>query len=277
LSIAGTSVPGFAQTDTGRSGFAIMTVVSGNIAGIVASENLRNETGAGVEQAIVAPSVLLTAASMLVQVGPIESNTTALAIANPSLGAGAVNLVLTNKAGAEVLNRTIMLRPREHFSRFINELFAMPPRELSTPFLLTVTAEIPVAIVAFNFRAGAFLPIPLTSLSNPTPVPVQPLVPETAPGSIVARGVPTAAVSPPIFVSPGDPRSTATVSIGGGASLLFAEVAVGGGWSTELVIGNTSAGAQNLRIDFFGAEGALVRSISDIVIPSRGVFTVSTD
>jgi hypothetical protein len=51
----------------------------------------------------------------------------------------------------------------------------------------------------------------------------------------------------------------------------------GGGWFTEIAIGNTSAGTQTIRVDFFGANGANTASLTDITIPSRGVFFVSTE
>src|SRR5690349_19020392 len=58
----------FAQ-DTTRTGFAIVTVLSGNVAALVATENLIN-TNAGTQQAVVAPSILITQASILVPLGP---------------------------------------------------------------------------------------------------------------------------------------------------------------------------------------------------------------
>ena len=100
---------------------------------------------------------------------------TAIAIANPSIGSGGVNLVLTNTVGGFVADATIQLGPREQFSRFLNEIFPLQVG-VSTPLLLTVSAELPVAILALNFQGEDFAQIPLTSLSFPTPVPAQPLV-----------------------------------------------------------------------------------------------------
>jgi len=66
-------------------------------------------------------------------------------------------------------------------------------------------------------------------------------------------------------------------SIGGGASLIFPQVASGGGWFTEIAVGNTSSGPQVIRIDFFEANGANVASLTNITIPSHGVFFFSTE
>jgi hypothetical protein len=59
--------------------------------------------------------------------------------------------------------------------------------------------------------------------------------------------------------------------------MVFAEVAFGGGWSTQIAIGNTSSATQTIRIDIFGEEGRNAGSLTNIVIPPRGVFLFSTD
>ncbi|HYR44436.1 MAG TPA: hypothetical protein VER98_15505, partial [Terriglobia bacterium] len=141
----------FAQDTTSRSGFAVVTLVSGNIAGLIATETLTNRTSSGVEQAIIAPSPLITTASILVPVGPVEENTTAIAIANPSLGSGGINLVLTDALGNVVLNVIVQLGSRGQISKYLNEFFATQPAGFTSPLLLTVSSEIPVAIVALDF------------------------------------------------------------------------------------------------------------------------------
>ena len=110
----------FAQGAPVQSGFAIMTLVSGNIGGLIASENLKTVTTSGLNQTIVGPSPLVTTASLLVPVGPTSANTTGLAITNPSSGAGAVNLILTDASGNTVLNSVVGLGAHGHFSGFLN-------------------------------------------------------------------------------------------------------------------------------------------------------------
>lgn len=256
---SGIFLPNFAQDTTIRSGFAIVTLVSGNVAGLVATESLVDTT-TGVAEAIVPPSALITSASLLVAVGPLGENTTAIAVANPSTGSGAVNLVLTDQQGVIVLNTTFNLGPHGHFSKYLNEFFATPLTGSPISALLTVSAEIPVAILALNFREDDFASVPLTSLAFPLPIPTQPVTPTIFPPSTVS-------------ILPVPP----TVSIGGPGALIFPQVVSGGGWFTEIVIGNTSAGPQNIRIDFFGANGANTGSLTDITIPSRGLFFFSTE
>jgi hypothetical protein len=222
----------FAQDTTIHSGFAVVTLDAGNLAGLIATESLKNATSLEFNQAIVAPSVLVTSASILAPLGPSGGNTTALAITNPTLGSGGVNLILTDGVGNVVLNTVIVLGPLGHFSRFLNELFPAEPPAFPAPLLLTISSEIPIAILALNFHGADFAPLPMTSLSSPIPL--------------------------------------------GTPSLVFSQIATGGGWSTEIAVGNTSAGTQQIRIDFFGADGVHRNSVSDIVIPSRGVFFIST-
>jgi hypothetical protein len=264
------NLPGaFAQDTTIRSGFSVVTLVSGNVAGLVATESLRNRTSSGTQETIAPPSPLLVTASILVPVGPMSESTTAIAIANPSSGAGGVNLILTDTTGVIVLNTSIQFGPFGHFSKFLNEFFTTPPGPFTTPLLLTVSSEIPVAILALNFRAADFASIPLTSLSPPTAVAVQPAIPPDS-SSLPGFGLGLPPTPPPSVASP-------TPTIGGAGAMVFAEVAAGGGWSTEIAIGNTSSATQTIRIDFFGENGANTGSLTDIVIPPRGVFLFSSD
>ena len=266
----------FAQGSIIRSGSAVITLVSGNIAGLIATETLINTTGV-VEHTIVSPSILVTSSSALVTIGPTSENTTAITVANPSMGSGGVNLSVTNEQGAVILNTTFTIGPRENLSKYLNEFFVTPPASALIPGLLTISSEIPVAVLVLNFRNGGFASVPITSLGFPTPVPFQALTPatttRTGPGfglGIAPVAVPPAIVSAPVTASTSRVPTTAT--IGGAASLVFPQVVSGGGWSTEIAIGNTSAGTQTIRIDIFESDGTNVKSVTDITIPSRGVF-----
>ena len=236
-----------------QSGFAVVTPTSGDIAGLVAHERLTNHTVAGAQQTIVPPSILYTSAWMLIPFGSAEENMAAIAIANPTMTSGSVNLVLTNDKGVVVLNRRIQLGTRGQFSRFVRELFTNPPDGFTNPLLLTIVADVPVAILGLDFTAVSIAPIPLTSFSLPTAVPMQPLIPPPTPST------------PPT-----------SDFIGGSRALVFPQTAAGGGWSTEIEIGNASTTTQVVRIDIFAPDGTLIRSIVDVAIPPGGVFSHST-
>jgi len=300
----------FAQDGTTHTGFAVITLVSGTPAGLVSTETIENHTSAGIEHTVLSPAPLTTSASILVPVGAIGANTTAIAVANPSTGSGGVNLILTNTQGAVVLNTTFTLGPGGQLTRFLNEFFATTPTGFTTPLLLTVSSEIPVAILAFNFRALDFTAVPLTSLSTPTPVAVQPLTSQAVGTQPLAQPVARPAPSvmfpgfgfsmPPMMVTPpititgiGIPTLTGNVTIGmanlpatatttvptigGPGALVFPQVVTGGGWSTEIAVGNTSAGTQVIRIDFFSPTGVLVQTVTGITIAPQGVFFVTAD
>ena len=291
---SGSLLVAFAQETTISSGFAIVTVVSGNIGGLIGSETLRNSTVFDVDQAVVGPSPLITSASILAPVGPIAENTTAIAIANPSAGAGGVNLILTDEVGGVVLDTVVNVGPFGQLSRYLNDFLASEPTT-ARQLLLTVSSEIPIAILAFQFRGNDFASIPLTSLSAPTPVPIQPITATPIPPPTPALTTSTFAgfglgitqvptVTFPVgtfptgtFTTVPAPTVASTLTIGGATALTFTQVASGGGWATDITIGNTSAGLQVIRIDFFNSDGIQTRSLTDIAIPSRGVFFFSTD
>jgi hypothetical protein len=270
VSTSGVLLGGVRQTPAViRSGFAVVTPVSGNVAGLIASETLINHTGVAVDHAVVAPSPLITSASLVVALGPLGENTTAIAIANPSSGSGGINLLLTDQAGVVVTSVTVPLGPFEQFSRFLNEFFPTQPAS-TEQLLLTVSSELPIALLALNFQNGDFGTVPLTSLSPPTPVPVQPVTSSIS--SLPGFGLGFApSVTPASRFS-----NTPTTSIGGAGSLVFAQVVEGGGWSTNIAIGNTSAAPQSIRIDFF-AIGFDTLSVVNVTIQPRGLFIFSTD
>jgi hypothetical protein len=320
---SGNLLGAFAQQNTNTivpiSGYAIVTPTSGNLAGLIATEALRNRTSPDLDQAVVGPSPLITSASILVAVGPISENATGIAITNPSSGTGGINLILTDPAGGVVLNTTVFLGPRDHFAKFINELFQTQPVQFDTPLLLTISSEIPVAILVINFRNGRITSVPLSSLSSPTPVPVQSLITTTTIQPVTIIPVqqtftlpvpqvftptnPVMPVTPSIPAVPANPATptnptiptigtvptfpsfpTAVFSttspstlIGGNGSLVFAQVAGGTDWATDFTIGNTSAGAQIVRIDFFDSTGLNTGSLTNIVIQPSGVATFSSD
>ena len=297
------NLPGvFAQDFSLRSGFAVVTPVSGSTAGLVATETLVNRVGPGITHAIMASSPLLTSASALVRIGPIALNSTAIAVANPSTSAGTLNLVLTDTLGGVVLNATVPFGGQGQIAKYLNEFFPTPPTGFATPLLLTVSSEIPIGIVALNFRDGNFASIPLMNLSTSTSVTAQSVTPATSSTSSPGFGLglpPVPATTAPSSISspgfglglppqpaPAPPVSPVTVttspvptitSIGVTNSLVFPQIVIGGGWTTEIAIGNTSGGSQTVRIDFFGQDGVLVNSLTNIVIPPRGVFFFSSD
>ena len=286
MCFSGSFLAVFAQDSVSRSGFAVVTLVSGNVPGLIATETIRNQASAGPDQAILAPSPLITSASLLVPVGPIIENTTAIAIANPSSGAGAVNLVLSDMGGNLIFNTNVVLGPNEQVAKFLNEFFTIPPAGFTPAMLLTISSQIPVGIVALNFRGGNITSVPLANLVTATPVLVQPAmpIPPTVPPTMAPAGfgigLPAPAEPKPASPFPVTVTSSpvpTTNSVVGGVSLVFPQVVTGLNWSTEIAIGNTSTTSQVAQVDFFDPSGVQTGSFTDVLVPARGVVILSAD
>jgi hypothetical protein len=268
----------FAQNGVVRSGFAIVTPISGDVTGLTATETLTNmATG---EQAFVAPSVVTTEASLIVNVSAFLDSNTGIAIANPTSAPAGVSLTLTNSDGVAVVAATVRLGPREQFSRFINELFQTSPDNLSGPFLLTVTSANPVAILALGFRGENFASIPITSvpLTQATAIQLQSTQPQTAvPGVFPGFGIGLPPSTPIAATTSTNLGIATTTPVARPSGLVFAQVVTGNGWSTQIAVGNISAATQFIRVDFFDSNGVNTASLTDIAIQPRGVFFFSTD
>jgi hypothetical protein len=131
-----------------------------------------------------------------------------VAIVNP--GSAATNVTLTLRRGGDGSTssvKVIAIGSHQQFSKFISELFA-DVSELPLDFdgSLTITSDTPVAIVGLRFRGPIFSTIPITSLSQPA-IPVS----QIAPG------------------------------VGGDGAVILPQFAAGSGWSSEIVISNTTA------------------------------------
>jgi hypothetical protein len=76
------------------------------------------------------------------------------------------------------------------------------------------------------------------------------------------------------------PMPQVTAGIGGIGALLLPQVAVGGGWNSQITIANTAAAAQFVRVDFFGPGGAPLElvggsSLPNVIIPAGGVVVLT--
>ncbi|HYR84142.1 MAG TPA: hypothetical protein VE422_08700 [Terriglobia bacterium] len=61
----------------------------------------------------------------------------------------------------------------------------------------------------------------------------------------------------------------------GGTALVLPQFVSGGGWSTELVIGNTAGTEQTVRIDFYNPAGGILATLPNVRIPGGGVTVVN--
>jgi hypothetical protein len=123
-----------------------------------------------------------------------------------------------------------------------------PPTLLPPPIVAIPTGTVPItgsasSLVTSTSTFPTFA-TPTVTVSTPTPV-----FPQVAPG------------------------------IGGTGALLLPQVATGGGWVTQIMIANTSAFPQTVRLDFFDAVGAPLSTpfgstVPSVVIAPGGVATL---
>lgn len=178
LLMSGSLVPGFGQDfgeDVVRTGFAVVTPVSGNSAGLIATATFFEQTLTGIEQAVTPPSPLRTSAALPANISPSLNVRTGIALANPSNLDARVNLLMTDDFGV-VFDVTIVLFRRSQLSRFLDELLTerQIPLEARTG-LLTISADVPIAVLAMRFIGDSFAVIPISSPFNPVPFPTQTL------------------------------------------------------------------------------------------------------
>lgn len=263
------------SAQTSQVGYAIVTPISGNPAGLVAAETLSTETGSGVVQTTLAPTPLLTSAAMAVNYGASASGSTGIAIVNPSSGQATVSLSLTNAQGVQVASRTIAIVPNGQLTQFLDEIFSgqILPTEGGRA-LLEISSNLPVGAVALNFGGIGFAALPLVSLSSPYSIPIT-TVPSTI-GTTVAQPITEPIADTGIDAGVITVTPSANASIGGAGSMVFPQVVGGGGWTTNITIANTASLSQTVRIDFFSSSGAALGSVSSIVIASRGIYTFSS-
>jgi hypothetical protein len=229
----------------------------------------------GVEETVTPPTPQLTFASIIVP--PLaREDSMALVIANTLLVDVSVTFRLTLNPN-QILNATVTVGSRKQFSQFVSELFPTLQGGTSRPLVLAAATEGPVGIVALVLRANenALKVIPIASPVGPIFVPPLPLIPPpptssfNQPGGAIGIPLP----QPGLVITP----SPQSILVGGLGAMVFPEVAMGGGWVTEILIGNNSLEQQQIRIDFFGPLALVARSVANIAIPPGGVFSFSTD
>jgi hypothetical protein len=96
-------------------------------------------------------------------------------------------------------------------------------------------------------------------------------------GNVVTTTTTPLTVATGQFATP----STITEVIASTGGFLLPQVASGGGWVSQIMIGNASPTAQIVRVDFFDAAGApmvlpIGSTIPSLVVPAGGVVVLST-
>ena len=243
------SVPIQAQSDGKlRTGYVIVTP-DGGAAGLVVFETFGMKQGNTTTQAGVLPGVMSTNLLMFVSTNGKLSRNLGAALANPGALDAHVALELRDDDGAVVGTHSVLLGAGEQIARYVTQMFAaqaqVPADLVGT---LAITSDQPIAVIGLRYRGINFSTLPITSLSEPMPVPE------------ISAGV------------------------GGTGAVILPHFAEGGGWATEVVISNTGEDPISVRVDLFAQDGSpLVAQLNGqsgssflgLVVPPGGVIVLS--
>lgn len=244
------SGPGDQADDPIQAGFAIITPLPSSTTGgsLTVFATFGRKYDYGFEQAGILPPGLTTSAVLFVSASGRLSRNLGVAIVNPDPSAVAhITITLRNEAGMEVGTKNFDVSAHSQISKLVTELYAGPlPRDYTGT--LSISSNNPIAVAALRFRGGNFSTLPVTNLSpSATPLPL-------------------------------------IAGVGGPGAVLLPQFAAGGGWATEIVIGNTGTAPISVRVDLFKQDGtALVTTLngtngstfSPLTIPAGGVLELA--
>jgi hypothetical protein len=231
-------------------GWAVITPTSVTTSGLVVFETFGftralNDTS----QAGILPSGLTTNSLVFVSSSGRLSRNVGVALVNPNNTPVTVTLTLRRDDGtAFATSINVNVPAMQQVSKFVTELFlGLPADFIGT---LTLTSTGPVGVVGLRFRGANFSTIPITNVSPGGPVPL---------------------------ISPGIGGPTA-------GAVLLPQFAAGGGWATEIVMGNTGTSALTVRVDLFKSDGTPLTAtlnnqtsstFTNLSIPAGGVLVLS--
>lgn len=224
--------------------------------GLVAFETfgLRGGDDGGASQAGVLPPGLTTGAILFVERSGRLSKNLGVSLVNPNESSINVKMTLRKSDGTQVATGTVAVPSHQQVSKFVTELFSSPAA-VPADFTGTLTATpegsspLPIAVIGLRFRGRNFSTLPVTNVGS------------------VASNLPEIATG-----------------VGGAGAILLPQFAAGGGWATEIVIGNTSSSEIKVRVDLFKSDGTPLTtalnghsasSFTNITIPAGGVVTLA--
>ncbi len=251
LSLPDTAFPQ-AGGDTPLVGYAIVTVVLGDVNNLQVVETMGLSTNCGGAQASMSPPTLTNKSAMLVSIDPTVQRDAGLAIANPGNSNANVGLTLVDSSGRTVASQTINLPAGRQVARFVSEIFpGAPALAQSFDGTLILSADNAVGVIALRFRGTSFGNLPVSNLiPSPNPLP------------LLGGG-----------------------SIGGVSSVLLPQFATGGDWASQFTATNNAAFPMIIRVDVFDQNGNPLTvqlnnqtgsSFTNMQIPAGGIVTLGT-
>jgi hypothetical protein len=223
--------------------------------GLVAFETfgLRWSEDGGASQAGILPSGLTTSAVLLVERSGRLSRNLGVALVNPNNSNVNVTVTLRKSDGTQVATGSVAVPSHQQVSKFVTEFFSSTAVPTDFTGTLTVRSEdsspLPIAVIGLRFRGRNFSTLPVTNLGSVTTS-----LPQIATG------------------------------VGGDGAILLPQFAAGGGWATEIVLGNTGPNSLKVRVDLFKSDGTPLKaalngqsasSFTDLTIPAGGVLILA--
>jgi hypothetical protein len=238
-----------------QSGYAVVTPSDKATSGLIAFETfgLREGDG-GASQAGVLPPGLTTSTILFVESSGRLSKNLGVSIVNPNSSSVDVKMTLHKSDGTQLGTATVSVPSHQQVSKFVTELFSNQstvPSDFTGTLTVTSdgTSPLPIAVIGLRFRGPNFSALPVTNLSAVTTA-----LPQIGTG------------------------------IGGDGAILLPQFAAGGGWATEIVIGNTGTSSLTVRLDLFKSDGKSLTatlngqsagSFPKLTIPPGGVITLA--
>jgi type 1 glutamine amidotransferase len=195
-------------------------------------------------------------ASTFAEVVPASSLNVGIAVANPGDHANSVTITLRHPDGSVAgMPISISLESRHQIAKFLTEVL---PDALGAGFMgsLRVQSSEPVSVLGLGFSGTVISAAPITARGRTADIPLRTLMAGSLP-SIPAAGV-----------------------VGGSNASIFPQIAIGGGWATEVALVNYSVRPISGRLDVFDPAGNpmavefnnLYQSTFPYSIPAAGTF-----
>ena len=182
-------------------------------------------------QAGIIGQAMTADASMFAEVLPASSRNIGVALANPGDNTNTVTITLHNADGSVAgMPISISLEAHHQIAEFVTELV---PDAIAAGFIgsVRVQSSVPVSVLGLRFSGTAFSALSVPKDARTADVPSRTL---TA-GSL--------------------PSTPAAGLVGGSTASIFPQIAIGGGWATQVALVNDSDGAIAGRLDVFDPAG----------------------
>jgi hypothetical protein len=244
-----------------QSGYAVITPASPT-ADLTVLETFGLKDGTETRQAGFPAPVLVTSATMFVDVNSRLARDVGVALVNPSSGSASVTLTLRRNDGTIIGTNTITIQGRQQTAQFVTALVPVapssggggiggPPTEPSVEYTgtLGITSTSPIAVIGLRFRSTSFSTLPVTNVGG-----------TSSDMPIISSGV------------------------GGSSAFILSHFVTGGGWESQIVLRNSSSSALTVRVDLFKQDGTALTarlnrtsgsSFINLTVPANGVLVLS--